>query len=109
KFFDYSNQSPQSGADNPQDFERNLRMGQTQCLKVVLADKDQRGLVDRCHRCRIVPAIKHRKFSNGTTRPIDTEHLFAPAGRTLKDSYMAGFDDVEPGTRLAFAEHALAG
>jgi hypothetical protein len=39
---------------------------------------------------------------------IDTQYLFAPIGRTLKDSYVASFEDVEPSARLTFAEHALA-
>jgi len=82
-------------------------MGQTQCLKILLADKEQLGLVNCRYRRRIVPAIADWKFGDRTARTINTEYLFASIGRAFKDSYMAGLDDIESRARLAFAEHAL--
>src|SRR5580765_227519 len=108
EFFDYAHQSAKARTDHTQDLERYLRMSQAQCLKVVLTDKEQRGVVDSRHRCGVVPTIEDWKFGDRTARPINTEDLFASIGRTLENPHMARFDDIQSGARLAFAEHALA-
>src|SRR5208283_5335031 len=107
EFFDDANQSTQARTDHPQDLQRYLRMGQTQCLKILLTDKEQLGLVDSRHGRGIAPAIEDGEFGNGTAWTINAEYLFASIGRTLKDSHMAGLDDIESRARLTFAEHAL--
>ncbi len=77
EFFDDPNQSPQPRTNDPQDLQGHLGMGQAQCLKILLADEEQLGLVDSRYGRGIVPAIEDRKFGDGTTRTINTEYLFA--------------------------------
>ena len=108
EFFDDPNQPAQARTDDPQHFQRYLRMGQAQCLKIQLADEEQLGLIDSGHGRGIVSAIEDRKFGDGTARTINTEYLFAPAGRTLEDSHVPRLDDVQSGTGLAFGKDALS-
>src|ERR1017187_2511303 len=83
-------------------------MGQTQCLKVLLADKKQGRIVDRRCRRRIASAIENRKLSNRTTRTINTEYLLSPACRAFENSAMARLDHIESRTRLTLAKYAFA-
>ena len=63
-------------------------------LKVLLADKEQRGVVNRGDRSRIIAPIKYREFRNGTSRAVDAQHLLAPVDRSLKDSNVSGLDHI---------------
>src|ERR1019366_8301613 len=103
-----SHQPSQPSADHAQHFERNLRMRQAECMKVLLTDKQQRGVVDRGHRGRVVPAIEDWHLGDGTAWPVNAEYLLASAGRALEDADVSGLDHVESRARLAFAENSFA-
>ena len=69
---------------------------QAKCLEVLLADKEQSRVIDGGYRSGITAAIEDRQLRDRTARSIDTEHLFAPAGRALEDAHMSGLDDIKP-------------
>lgn len=109
KFLDDSNQAPEARSNYPQDLQCNLRVGQTQGLKVLFADEQQSRIVNRGDRCRIVPAIEYGEFGDGTARSINAEHLFPAIGGAFEDADMASLNHIESGAGLAFTENDLTG
>ena len=83
-------------------------MGKTQCVEVLFAHEEQSGVVDCCHRRRIVSAIKDWQLCHRASRSVNAEHLLAAPGRTLKDTDVPGFDNVQAQTGFTFAENKLA-
>ena len=91
---------------DPQYLERDLWMGQAQCMEVLLAHEAQRGIVE--DRRRIGSAVEDRQLSYRASRFVDAEHMFPPAGGTFKNTDVSGFDNVQAQTGFAFAENHLA-
>ncbi len=96
---------PEARSNYPQDLERNLGVGQTQGLKILLADKQQGRVVNRGGGRRIVSAIEHGEFGDGATRSINAQHLFPAVSGTFEDADVAGFNHIEPGAGLAFTKN----
>ena len=69
EFFYDSHESAKAGADDAQNLKRNVRVRKAKRLKVLLADKEQRGIIDGRDRSRIIAPIKYREFRNGTSGP----------------------------------------
>ena len=72
KLFDDFYQAPQARSHNAKHFERHLRMREAERLKILFADEEQQGAVDRGSRCRIVSAIEDRYLGDRTARPVDS-------------------------------------
>src|SRR6516225_8009663 len=95
QLLDDSNEAPQTRTNNAQDFERHLRMSQTERVEILFTDEQQRGLINGGYRGGVIASIKHWKFGYGTARPIHAEHVLAPAGRTLEDAHVPRFHNVQ--------------
>src|SRR5262249_30005890 len=87
--------------------KRDLWMSQAQCLKVLLADKKKRGIVDCGYRGRIVPSIEDGELRNGTPWPIDAEYLLPSASRTLENANVSRLNHIESCAWLTVAENGF--
>lgn len=94
--------------NDPQYLQRDLGMGQAQCVEVLLAHEEQRGIVDCRQRRQIGSAVEDRQLGHRASWSVDAEHMSPPSGRTLKDTDVPGFDNVQAQTGFAFAENNLA-
>src|ERR1039457_1877103 len=86
----------------------NPSMGQAQRLEILLADKQQRGIVHGGARSGIRAAIEYRDLRHRTTGAVDGEHLLAASSGGLEDANVPMLDDVQTGARLSFAENHFA-
>ena len=109
KLFDDPNQPPQARAHHAEHLESDVGMRQTESLEILLPDKEQRGVIHRGSRGRVVAAIENRHFGDRTAGAIDAEHLLAAARRTLEDADVPALHDVQSRARLALAEHHFPG
>src|ERR1035437_3796045 len=80
----------------------NPSMGQAQRLEILLADKQQRGIVHGGARSGIRAAIEYRDLRHRTTGDVDGEHLLAAGGGGFEDANVPTLDHVQTGARLSF-------
>src|SRR5205085_1180657 len=64
-------------------------------LKILARDEQKLCIFRRRGRCRVVSAVKHRKFGKRASRPFNRQHLFASRRRQLED---ARLHPTRPGT-----------
>jgi hypothetical protein len=83
-------------------------MGNAQCLEVLFADEEQCGVIDGSYRRGVISTVKARQLRHRASRPINAEHLLAPTRRTLTDTDVPGFDNIQAQTRFTLAKNNLA-
>src|SRR5207245_3424687 len=98
----------QPRAHHAQHLERDLRMRQAQGLKVLFADEEKPGSVNRSNRRWVISAIEHRQLGDRTAGAVNTEYLLASPSGTLEDADVPRLHDVHPGAGIPFSEDQLA-
>src|SRR5579872_2200268 len=83
-------------------------MREAERLEILLADEQERGVIDGGYRRGVIAPVKDRQFGHGAARSVHTEHVLPAARRTLEDADMARFHNVQSHTGLAFGKDNLA-
>ena len=83
-------------------------MSQAERLKVLLAYKEEGGIVDCGDRSRVVTSIEDWKLRDRTARPINAEYLLAPTSGTLEDADVTRLNHIQSRARLTLSENGFA-
>src|SRR5512141_531832 len=108
ELFDDSDQPAQARTHHAQYLQRDLGMSEAERVKVLLAYKEEGGIVDCGDRGRVIASIEDWKLCDRTARPINAEYLLAAASGTLEDADVTRLNHIQSRARLTLSENRFA-
>lgn len=109
ELFDNADEATEASPDHGEHLQRDLRMLDTEGVKITARDKSHFGVFNGDGRGRIGAAIEDRQLGDALTGTIDGEDLLATVDGCFEDAHLAAGNDVKAGARLALREEQFAG